>query len=112
MNQKKTLATLYKMIEPGGGAVIVAEGGGYGVWTRKSDGWRGALNEVIKKYLGPGRRAGSGYYKVPENRSRTSSAIAIQKIFHVSAESKIFLEPKRHRWLFLLEITELQTFVR
>jgi len=68
MDQKKTLAMLYKMIEPGGGVIIVAEGGGYGAWTQRSNDWREALNKVVQKYLGSRRRAGSGYYKVPEKR--------------------------------------------
>jgi hypothetical protein len=68
MDQKKTLATLYKMIEPGGGVVIVSEGRGYGAWTQESDGWRAALNATVQKYLGPRRRAGSGYYEIPKKR--------------------------------------------
>lgn len=68
MDQKKTLVTLYKMIEPGGGVVIVSEGRGYGAWTQGSGGWRAALNATVQKYLGPRRRAGSGYYGEPKKR--------------------------------------------
>lgn len=63
MDQKRTLAKLYKMVEPGGGVVIVSEGRTYGAWTGTSTGWRAALDTTVRKYLGPHRRAGPGYYK-------------------------------------------------
>jgi ubiquinone/menaquinone biosynthesis C-methylase UbiE len=68
MNQKRALAKLYKIVKPGGGIVIVSEGRGYGAWTRRSTGWRAALDNTVKKYLGPRRRAGSGYYNPSEKR--------------------------------------------
>ena len=63
MNRKRTLAKLYKMVETGGGVVIVSEGRGYGAWTGRSTGWRAALDTTVKIYLGPRRRAGGSYYK-------------------------------------------------
>jgi ubiquinone/menaquinone biosynthesis C-methylase UbiE len=65
MNQKKTLAMLYKILEPGGGVVIVSERRKDTTWTPKSR-WRYAALGVIKKYLGEHRRAGKGYFKVSE----------------------------------------------
>lgn len=67
MNQKKTLSTLYKMIESGGGIVIISERRKDTLWTPQSK-WRKAAGEIVKKYLGEKRRAGSGYFKVPEKR--------------------------------------------
>jgi ubiquinone/menaquinone biosynthesis C-methylase UbiE len=68
MNQKRTLAVLYKMIEPAGGVVIVAEGGGYSPWATGKSRWRSAMNDTVKKYLGSRRRAGTAFYRPPKKR--------------------------------------------
>jgi len=67
MNQKKTLAILYKILEPGGGVIIVFERRKNPVLMARS-GWQQAAAGVIKKYLGDHRRAGKGYFKIPEKR--------------------------------------------
>lgn len=62
MNQKKTLAMLYKMIEPGGGLVIIGERNQDSIWQPTSR-WNQAIKTNIQKYLGDERRAGEGTYK-------------------------------------------------
>ncbi|MGD1003501.1 MAG: class I SAM-dependent methyltransferase [Minisyncoccia bacterium] len=67
MDQKKTLATLYKMIEPGGGIVIASDLRSDTTWTSQNK-WRKTAKEIIVKYLGEKRRAGKGYFRVSEKR--------------------------------------------
>ena len=63
MDQKKTLAMLYKMIEPGGSIVIIGERNSDSIWQPKSR-WKKAAKATIQKYLGEARRAGQGTYEV------------------------------------------------
>ena len=65
MNQEKTLDELHGMITEDGGIVIA---GNKSIWTRVPNDWQLAIQEVIKKYLGEERRAGSGTNKTPTRR--------------------------------------------
>ena len=65
MNQEKTLDELHGMITEDGGIVIAGSGS---IWTRVPNDWQSAVQELIKKYLGEERRAGSGTYKAPTRR--------------------------------------------
>ena len=60
MDREKTLDELYEIITDGGGVVIV---GNTSIWTRVPNNWQTAAREVIKKWLGEERRAGSGVYE-------------------------------------------------
>jgi ubiquinone/menaquinone biosynthesis C-methylase UbiE len=61
MNQKKTLAMLYNMVEPDGGIVIIGERIKDSIWQPESR-WKKAVKATIQKYLGEKRRAGDGHY--------------------------------------------------
>jgi SAM-dependent methyltransferase len=57
MRQDETLRTLDRLIEPGGGVVVA--GDHERIWDVEG-GWQLAAREVIARWLGPVRRAGSG----------------------------------------------------
>lgn len=59
MKRRDILKKLYRLVEKGGGVVIVADGGGKHGYRRE------IAKEVIKKYIGPIRRAGNFLYKRP-----------------------------------------------
>lgn len=61
MNRRYVLRQLDKIVEPQGGIALVFERGlGRGVFS-----WQGVAKEVIERYLGKRRRAGSGFYVRP-----------------------------------------------
>ncbi|MBI2024949.1 MAG: class I SAM-dependent methyltransferase [Candidatus Harrisonbacteria bacterium] len=70
MEQDKTLVKVYELLEPNGGLVIVS--GSSSVWrnTEKA-GWKGKVKEIIQKYLGKERRAGSSLYIEPKEKFET-----------------------------------------
>src|SRR6185312_10358908 len=61
MAQNAVLGSLDELIEPGGGAVVVADE--ERVWAGR-EAWHEAIRQAIYRWLGPQRRAGSGNYKV------------------------------------------------
>ena len=61
MNQRRLLGTLRGILEPGGGIAIIGDGS---FWTG-TDPWQTTVREVIQRFLGPDRRAGSGTYTPP-----------------------------------------------
>lgn len=65
MDRNRVLRKLYKMIEPGGGIVVVAE---HDVIPSTRIRWKKAIKKVVQKYLGEERRAGSGIYKRPKDK--------------------------------------------
>lgn len=70
MEQDAVLVKVYEILERGGGLVIVS--GSSSVWknTEKS-GWKGKVKEIIQKYLGEQRRAGSSFYVEPKEKFET-----------------------------------------
>lgn len=67
MDRDKILKKLYKMIEPGGGIIIVAE---HNIIPPIKIKWKKAIKETIQKYLGAERRAGSGKYVESKEKYR------------------------------------------
>lgn len=67
MDQAATLANLDEMVEPGGGLVITGIGAGSS-FGGTFNGWQNIVNELLKKWLGETRRAGSGTYQQPTER--------------------------------------------
>ncbi|WP_064093982.1 class I SAM-dependent methyltransferase [Rossellomorea aquimaris] len=59
MNREKVLHSCFNMLEPKGTLVILAGGS---VWNGKKE-WQKKIVEVIQKYLGTDRRAGSSTYQ-------------------------------------------------
>ncbi|OGN88474.1 MAG: hypothetical protein A2158_08135, partial [Chloroflexi bacterium RBG_13_46_14] len=65
MDRKKTLNDLYGMITRNGGIVVA---GNNSIWTEHPYEWQTVIKDLIKKYLGEERRAGSGVFKSPGSR--------------------------------------------
>ncbi len=65
MNREKTLEELHEMIIDGGGIAIVWN---TSIWTNTPNDWQLAIREVISKWLGEERRAGSAVYQAPVKR--------------------------------------------
>lgn len=61
MDREKTLDELYEMITDDGGIAIAWN---TSIWTYEPNEWLTTVREVIRKYLGEERRAGSGTYNV------------------------------------------------
>lgn len=61
MDEMTTLRALHALLEPGGGLVVT--GDGCGVWSGEER-WQVAVREVIHRWLGERRRAGSGSYTI------------------------------------------------
>lgn len=61
MDREKTLEDLYEIINGNGGIVIA---GNTSIWNNPANAWQAAVRQVIKKYLGEERRAGSGTFNV------------------------------------------------
>ncbi len=64
MDREATLRHLAELVVPGGGLVIT---GSPSLWTR-ANAWQQAVREVIQRWLGDQRRAGSGAYRDPPER--------------------------------------------
>ncbi len=64
MDREATLRQLEDLVVPGGGLVVT---GSPSLWTR-ANGWQQAVREVIQRWLGEQRRAGSGSYRHPPER--------------------------------------------
>lgn len=65
MNREKTLEQLHEIVIDGGGIAIVWN---TSIWTKVPNDWQLAVREVISKWLGEERRAGSGVYQAPVKR--------------------------------------------
>ena len=65
MNREPTLITLKDMFEPNGGIAITW---GQTKALDPANDYDTVASEIIRKYLGERRRAGSGYYAPPEER--------------------------------------------
>lgn len=61
MDRKKVLDELYEILTDDGGIAIASN---TSIWTYESHGWLITVRELIKKYLGEERRAGSGIFSV------------------------------------------------
>ena len=64
MDREATLRQLEELVLPGGGLVVT---GSPSLWTRANP-WQRAVREVIQRWLGEQRRAGSGAYRDPPER--------------------------------------------
>lgn len=64
MDRDAVLATLFDIVEIGGGVVIVAD---HSVWADERN-CEVVTKKVVKKWLGERRRAGSSYYEHPKER--------------------------------------------
>ncbi len=89
MDRDKVLKKLYRMIESGGGIIIVAE---HDVIPATKIRWKKSVKKVIQKYLGEERRAGSGVYKKQEERHQ---AVIARSLFK---ESKILNYRATRTW--------------
>jgi len=65
MDREKTLDELYGIITDDGGIVIVSN---TSIWVEAPSDWQLTVREVVKKWLGEKRRAGSGYFQVLPRR--------------------------------------------
>ncbi len=67
VEQKRTLAKLYEILDKDGGLVIV--GGSSSIWRNpEKEPWKERCKEVVQKYLGEKRRAGNSYYVEPKGK--------------------------------------------
>lgn len=67
MDREATLATLSRMVEPGGGLVVASAGS---LWTNPAP-WCLEVKSIVHRWLGQERRAGSSTYAVPPVRHET-----------------------------------------
>ncbi len=65
MNREKTLKELHEVIIDSGGIAIVWS---KSIWTDMSNNWQPKVKEVISKWLGAERRAGSGIFQTDTER--------------------------------------------
>jgi SAM-dependent methyltransferase len=65
MDRERVLGHCDRLVVPGGGVAIIA--GAPSVWSAGAD-WAAVIVEVIREFLGPERRAGSGTYRDPPRR--------------------------------------------
>ncbi|MET7952226.1 class I SAM-dependent methyltransferase [Micromonospora sp. NPDC005324] len=79
-DRHQTLRDLEKIIEPAG-AVVLDSGGAPG--DIEPAPWTDAITEVRTRYLGPGRRAGSGTYQHPPERHQDVLARSTFRHFEI-----------------------------
>ncbi|UCB43713.1 MAG: class I SAM-dependent methyltransferase [Dehalococcoidales bacterium] len=85
MDRERTLDELYEIVTDDGGIVIVWN---TSIWTKEQNEWVESVQEVIKKYLGEKRRAGSGHFQVFPRRHEE----------FVSESKFIRMEMWQHHW--------------
>lgn len=86
VDQAATLRALDRLIEPGGGVVIAADG--ERIWHVDGD-WQHATQAVIRRWLGDVRRAGSGIYAVrhaPFAETLAASAFSRVECYSITVE--------------------------
>ncbi len=86
MDRDATLRALDQFIEPGGGVVVCSDA--ERIW-HLSGGWQRATQDVIHRWLGDVRRAGSGTYNVrhvPFTETLESSAFSDVECYHTEVE--------------------------
>jgi ubiquinone/menaquinone biosynthesis C-methylase UbiE len=66
MRQAEVLQRVYALTENGGGLVISTEGGAAWKYVEGEEPWKKVYKNLVRKYLGPQRRAGEGVYTPPE----------------------------------------------
>jgi ubiquinone/menaquinone biosynthesis C-methylase UbiE len=70
MEQEIVLRRIYNVTERGGGVAIISNKG-LSAWTdvqKQDETWKEKRKQVIQKYLGEKRRAGTGFYNEPKKR--------------------------------------------
>jgi len=80
MDRDLVLRLLDELVEPGGGVALVS--GAASIWSRSisvEGAWLETTREVVERFLGPRRRAGSGTYSHP---SRTHEDVLRDSVFH------------------------------
>jgi SAM-dependent methyltransferase len=80
MERDETLAALATLLAPDGGIVITGDGCGL---LSDVEPWQQAVRQVIRRWLGEQRRAGSGVWAVPEERFE--AALARSPFQHVES---------------------------
>jgi len=94
MDREKTLDELYSIVTDDGGIVIVWN---TSIWTKDRNEWQAAVHDVIKKWLGEKRRAGSGYFQVIPRRFE-----------EFVSESKFHdMEEWKYHWIMSLGLDEV-----
>lgn len=86
MRRDAVLRALDALIEPGGGVVIVADA--ERIWHIDGD-WQRTTQDVIRRWLGEFRRAGSGMYSVkptPFEETLGASAFSKVELYSVTVE--------------------------
>jgi ubiquinone/menaquinone biosynthesis C-methylase UbiE len=66
MDRGGVLKKLDRIIASGGGVALVS--GGASVWSGPGEGWSSVVKEVVVRFLGPHRVAGTGTYNDPPER--------------------------------------------
>ncbi|HEX7101143.1 MAG TPA: class I SAM-dependent methyltransferase [Nitrolancea sp.] len=86
MEQEALLRSLDKLIEPGGGVVVVSDE--ERVWAGQET-WHETIRQAIHRWLGPQRRAGSGNYEVehvPFDETFSASPFPRVEHYHLTVE--------------------------
>ena len=94
MDRKKVLAELYEIISDDGGIAIASN---TSIWTYEPYEWLTTVKELIRKYLGEERRAGSGTYNVAPIR---------HEVF-VEGSAFVNMEKWIHHWVRSMTLDEL-----
>ena len=67
MNQAEVLRRIYDVTEKDGGVVISAESAPVWRYEEGEESWKKVYKDLVRKYLGPQRRAGGGVYTPPRD---------------------------------------------
>jgi ubiquinone/menaquinone biosynthesis C-methylase UbiE len=94
MDRKRVLDELYEMISDDGGIVIASN---TSIWTLQQCEWLTTVRELIRKYLGEKRRAGSGTYNVAPIKHES----------FVAGSSFMQTETCTHHWVRSVTLDEL-----
>jgi ubiquinone/menaquinone biosynthesis C-methylase UbiE len=94
MDRKRVLDELYEIISDDGGIVIASN---TSIWTYRPYEWLTTVREVIRKYLGEKRRAGSGTFNVAPIR---------HEVF-IEGSPFVNMEKWIHHWVRSVTLDEL-----
>jgi ubiquinone/menaquinone biosynthesis C-methylase UbiE len=68
MDRDKILDELFEITTDGGGIVITGSNNIWNIWSGVLNDWQSAVKDIIRKWLGEKRRAGSGFFQVIPRR--------------------------------------------